>query len=178
VSRRPTLAAAMAAWNPNAPQGSSFPNQRPANDPWLTAMVDEGIKFWAKRGVTVPADTAVDVADDLATGDNLVAGARALRDQNRIVLDGRNVGLELQRARSSRRSTADRRAALGRLGQIIYHELGHVGGIANHTETGLMSLEHGAEVPWEAKLLAHKLIPHSTRPAATPTQRRRFATDG
>jgi hypothetical protein len=137
-----------------------YQGQRPADDPILDALVAAGTKFWAKRGVYFPPGVAVDVADDLRDADTAAAvGGRGYVGGNRLVLDGYNTGVELRRARSKRQSVKYRRKAIQRLGEIVAHELGHVGGIAEHTPDGLMGPEVGRNTPYEVRVASRKLVP-------------------
>ena len=81
----------------------------------------------------------------------------------RIALEGRMLGNALRRARSTKRSTATKRAAVERLGQLIFHELGHVGGEQHEGGAGLMSEYTGTEVPWDVRVLARKLVPRDVK---------------
>jgi hypothetical protein len=154
----------------------TYLNQRPANDPILNALKEAGIKHWAERGVYLSPDTKLEVADDLRDTDTGsyggFAGARGYVGQGRLVLDGRNAGIELRRARSKHQSTRSRRQAIERLGEIITHELGHVSGITEHSAAGLMSPQSGNNVPWTVRVKARELVPRSKvklkRPRGTP----------
>lgn len=149
--------------DPSKPPSAQYPGQRRANDPWLAALRDVGYEFWRKRGVAVPPTLEVDVADDLEIDDAAPAGVLArgwfpdADPSGRIALRGYDAGVDLRRARSGRRSVGERRAALEHLATLMFHEMGHAGGV-QHTPTGLMDPTADA-VPWEAKQLIRRLIP-------------------
>lgn len=153
-----------AAWDPSAPQGSQFPGQRTVNDPYLNALRDAAVNFWAKRNVTVPANVAIDIASDLdAAGDPLSPKARAYdptpeNPAGRVVLNNALIGSDLRYARSERRPWAQRRDLLGSLATVLFHEFGHVGGLEHPADgKGLMG---GEEVlPWDARAVIRDLIP-------------------
>lgn len=155
------------AYAREAAPGAQFPNQRQVQDPWVLGLRDAGVEFWRRRGVNVPASTVVDVADSLDVGDGAPAGgrgfARSVDPGGRLVLDGRNTGTELAWARSRRLPTRDRRRALGRLAAIVFHELGHVGGIAGHSQGGLMSPQQ-RPTPYDAQRLISQWIPRTAVP--------------
>lgn len=133
---------------------SLYPGQRPVNDPWVNALRDEGVKFWEHRGVKVNPD--VQVADDLGTGDpGTVINGRGSAAGGSI-LNSRNLGIELRRARSRRRGKSERRQALERVAWTLFHELGHSGGL-HHTPDGIMGPESN-DIPYEAKILIRKMI--------------------
>lgn len=162
--------AGASTWNPNAPAASRWPGQKQVVDPWLLSMRDAGIKFWAKRGVTISPQTALDIATDLRVknGDPDIINARGSKDPTdpsggRIVLDNWNTHRLMKQARNKRKKTSTRRQALNDLSEIIFHELGHIGGL-DHTQGGIMNESYLDEtIPWEGRVLTHKLIPRSKR---------------
>jgi hypothetical protein len=142
-------------FNPYGPPGSQYPGQRPANDPWIQALVSAAAEFWGRRGVKtdkIDVDVADDVDDALAVGFN-----PSVHGQSRITLDGDEVGMLLANARNQKYSVRGRRRNLQNLGKVIFHEVGHVGGL-EHGEAGLMD-EFASEMPWDARVLSRKLIP-------------------
>ncbi len=169
-----TIAAAalaqIAAFNPAAPPGQSYPGQRPINDPWISEMALAATKFWRARNVTVPDSIKIDVANNLRTNDADVDDAAArgfLPDparpgEHRLVLNGRRLGQDLGKARSTQRAVRARRAVLEQVAATIFHEVGHVSGLQHGNDGGVMDT---AQVPWEARKLARRLIPRSPRPA-------------
>lgn len=140
-----------------AAAAASYPKQRPANDPWLTKLMQAGEQFWRGRGVNVPDGVRLTVADSVkdTPGDDSLG--RALDGQ--LYMDGNYVGRQLALARSRSYSTRDRRSALNALARVMFHELGHVGGLG-HTQSGLMDHDTTREeTPFEAAHLARMLIP-------------------
>lgn len=146
-------------FNPYGPPGSQYPGQRPANDPWVQALVSAAAKFWAARGVPTGAiDT--DVADDL---DGVAVGfTPSVYGQSRIALDAKEAGTLLANARNRKYTVRGRRRNLQELGRVIFHEVGHVGGLP-HGDSGLMG-ELAADTPWDARVLSRRLIPRENEP--------------
>jgi hypothetical protein len=143
-----------------------YTGQRASTDPWLGALMNSGRKFWASRNVQLPDQIALDVADDLRTDDSehgVVLG-RAWSPQQqgeaRVALDSELVERTLRTARSRRRSTRDRRAALKELSSVLLHEMGHTGGVAHvEGEQGFMG-DGGAGdlVPQETAQAIRRLV--------------------
>lgn len=135
---------------------ANYPGQRVVNDPWVDALRNEGIQFWGRRGVAIDPNTQVEVADNLGTGDpGTVINGRGAQ-AGKPILNSRNLGIELRRARSRRRGKSERRQALERVAWTLFHELGHVGG-QHHTPDGIMGPESN-DIPYEAKILIRKMI--------------------
>lgn len=148
--------AVVSVYNPNAPEGQRYTNRRPINDPYLNALRDSGAEFWRRRGLTVP-DLSFSVADDLdEEGQHLGILGRA-NTSGQVTLESRATGIELRRARSKRRSTREKRKALERLAETIYHEIGHTAGM-QHSADGVMG-DTNTELPYDAEVLIRKLIP-------------------
>lgn len=166
MKRRPTALGRAAAFDPVS---GRYPNQRPLNDPWLTAMMGTGAEFWRKRGVDVPAGVPLYAADDLKVQDSepYSPGARGFDKREpgggRVVLLGSSTKALLGQARSRRLPVRMRRQAFQSLAQLVTHELGHVGGLG-HTP-GVMDekVALGGGTPWDMRLLSHKLIPRGRR---------------
>jgi hypothetical protein len=124
-------------------------------------MERAAVQHWRERGVQVPS-VPIDVASDLRDSDGADATGRG--GDGRVVVSDAYVAQMLNRARSRRRTTRDRRQAFQRLGEVIAHEYGHVGlggGTADHTPNGLMAPyldESQAAVPWEIVHLSRRLI--------------------
>ena len=140
--------------------GWRYPNQRPSGDALIEALRQASVRHWAQRGIQV-GDATVDVADDLRGPDShgLSPIGRGYTDERRLVLDGNKVGQLLARARGRHRTVGDRRDAAERVGHAIAHELGHVGGIVEHTPSGLLSAQAGSDtVPWEVRKAVRSLI--------------------
>lgn len=143
-----------------------YPNQRALGDPWVSQMRDLGAAFWNKRGVNVPAGVPLYSASDLKAQDSdpySVNGRGFAQHEpggGRLVLLDRNTNTLLGRARNRKLSTRMRRQAFGSLGQLVTHELGHVGGLP-HEEAGVMNetITPGDATPWDMRLLARRLIP-------------------
>lgn len=158
------------AFNPNAPRSAAYPNQRRVNDPILNAIFQASQKFWQARHVDTTG-TSFDIADGLGEADTRgVAGGVGLSKKvygdARVILDSRETGIRLNRIRSKRRSPSERRQQILILGQMIAHELGHVGGLG-HTPTGLMSeYTDPKNVPYEIRQLARHLIKGKDNPKA------------
>lgn len=157
----PTASASQ--WNPNAPQNAQFPGQRTVNDPYLNALRDAAVGYWARRNVTIPANVTLDVADNLlgVQGDTFTPQGRAWAPTpenpgGRIVFDWSNIRDDMRFAHSRRQPTLQRRDVLGRIATVLFHEMGHVGG-QEHTETGLMAGDYG--VPRDARIAIRALIP-------------------
>jgi hypothetical protein len=161
--------ASYALWNPSQPPGRNLPDERPLCDPWVDQMRAAAIRFWAARGVTVP-EFAIDQADDLirTEGDDQHGGlgrAPYPDDPNgRIILNSRSVRIPLNRARSQRRPVKEKRFNFSLLATFVFHEAGHVGGLA-HTAHGLMqaSARCYEQIPWDARVLAKALIPDAPK---------------
>jgi hypothetical protein len=156
---RPTLKAKAAAFDPAT---GLYTGQRPANDPWLSAIMESGRSFWASRGVTIPDQIQVDVADDLRESDqdDWAPEARGWQDgSGRIALDARMTRRTLAQARS-RRPTAKRRAALKVLAATLLHEMGgHTGGLPHVEDEGFMGARSGAGVvPEETARVIRRLV--------------------
>lgn len=149
-----------------------YQNERPVNDPWLNELMSAGQQFWKSRGVNLPP-TSFNVAEGLGEG---VAGRGDTDGSGRFIVDSRETGIELTRARSKRRSASERRKALQRLARTIFHELGHTGGI-QHTSDGIMG--PGADVlPYDAEVLIRKLIPRGKKQPRRRGPIRGSSTDG
>jgi hypothetical protein len=171
---RPTLKAKVAAYDPAT---SRYTGQRSANDPWLTTIMDSGRQFWASRGVTLPDQIALDVADDLrdSDADSFDVGGRAWNPQEhgqaRVALDAKIVGQALAAARSRRRPTRERRTALKELAAILLHEMGHTGGVdhVEGDEPGFMGPKRqGDLVPQETARVIRRLV--KRRPGERPAR--------
>jgi hypothetical protein len=156
---RPTLKAKAAAFDPAT---GLYTGQRPANDPWLSAIMESGRSFWASRGVTIPDQIQLDVADDLRQSDSedYRPEGRGWQDgTGRIALDARMVRQSLARARSQRRPTAKRRVALRELASTLLHEMGHTGGLPHVEDEGFMGARSGAGVvPEETARVIRRLV--------------------
>lgn len=144
----------------------SYANERAANDPILAQIARDGRAFWQRRGVYVPDDLRVDVADNLADRDYssgvIARGMDNRYGQPRLVLDSYKAGRLLALARSRKLSVQQRRDAVWRLGQIMYHEEGHAAGIQDHTPSGLMAADPSRPAtPWEVRQYARKIIPNA-----------------
>lgn len=161
-------------YDANAPSGKSFPGQQPYDDPWVKNLVTDGVNFWAKRSVRIPGQVAIDVADDLedvSANPRNVAGrgwtpSTAKDGTARIALRRDYINSLLKTARDNRYSTKDRRTALKKAAVIIYHELGHAGGL-DHTEGGLMGAEGDitnpndySKIPYSSVKVIRKLLPY------------------
>jgi hypothetical protein len=130
-----------------------YPNQRPAHDPWIDALVQSAVKFWHDRNVNV-SNSYTDVASNLGSGVN----GRGYFNEGRIVLNGKETGARLAVARNKKYSVAGRRRNLQELARTIFHEVGH-DQLPDHTEQGLMNAWGGDDPPWDAQRLSRKLIP-------------------
>jgi hypothetical protein len=165
---KPRLSAKAAAFDPAT---GKYTGQRQANDPWLAALMDSGRAFWASRGVQLPEQIHLDVADDLrqSDADFQKPVGRGWRDgSGRIALDAEMVGQSLARARSRRRPTAQRRVALKELAATLLHEMGHTGGLPHVEDEGFMGARSGAGlVPQETARLIRRLVPR--RPGEKPS---------
>ena len=117
-----------------APAGaSSFPDERPANNPTLDAMVAEvGIPFWMSRGLTPCAVPEVMLAPDLG---EFVGYA-----------DGCRIWIKTEELRAAQR---DPRSSEPYLCLLVVHELGHTAGLG-HSETGVMAAQ-ASDVPWDCR---------------------------
>lgn len=171
--------ARLADYNPNAPDSQAFPGQQTFNDPWVSALINDGIDFWNKRNTPMPSSIIVDRADDLETVSSQpqgVAGrgwaASTTKDGlSRLVLKSDYINGLLTTARNESYPVKYRRRALKRLAAVVYHELGHVGGAQHSTDgKGLMGAgldlsnpEDYSTIPFSAAVLIRKLIPHKTR---------------
>lgn len=177
MSRLPKkqVAARLAAYNPAAPNGQSYPGQRPMSDPWVDQFVRMSQDFWRQRGVAVPDRISVDVADDLRINDGDAtgpAGRGGINGEARIALDGKWLGTQLGRARSSRRSTKTRRQALSAVAALVAHEVGHAAlgqADADHTDTGLMAAQ-AKETPYEMLREVRRLVPRRPGERAAPAK--------
>lgn len=146
-----------------------YPNQQALADPWVAAMRNTGAEFWRKRGVDVPAGVPMYTADDLRLQDSEAntPGARGFDKSSagggRVVMLGSSTNALLRQSRNRRLPVQMRRQAFQSLGQLVTHELGHVGGL-EHTP-GVMDLAGslGDATPWDMRLLSHRLIPRQRR---------------
>jgi hypothetical protein len=166
---RPTLKAKAAAFNPGAPQGAQLPGQRPASDPWLAALMESGREFWASRGVQLPENVPLDLADDLRLQDSDTfhpdgrGWSRAVDGQDRVALRSGYVAERLSAARKRQAPTRARRSALKEVAALLLHEMGHVGGLhtdGTHQEPGqgFMALNAGQHVPQETARVIRRLV--------------------
>jgi hypothetical protein len=159
------------------PATGRYTGQRAANDPWLDALMQSGRAFWATRNVQLPEQIALDVSEDLSGPDTdgtpgrVVARGWSVKDNGeaRIALDAGFVDRQLRRARSQRRATGERRAALRELASKLIHEQGHVGDVA-HTEgdeAGFMGAYGAGDlVPQEVARTVRRLV--KRRPGEKP----------
>lgn len=156
---------------PGAPPSGQYTGQRPTDEPWLQDLLRAGRGFWATRGVQVPERIALDISDDLRNTDDdpFVSGRGwdpSKYGEARIALDSGLVSRQLARARSQRRSTAERRDALKLLASTLLHEQGHVGGVTHSGDGGFMGaygpeeMPHGAQpIPQEVAREIRRLVP-------------------
>jgi hypothetical protein len=136
-----------------------YPNERPAGDPWVTAMVDEAVSEWAARGLPGPRPEVI-LADSLMDTDGIDALGRA---DGRVVLKASYVGSLLGQARRPLRGyrrwerLQHRRLHLRAVYRVILHEVGHLRGLM-HTDNGsIMDPESGTEKVGAA--IAMRLVP-------------------
>ena len=117
-----------------APAGAvSFPDERPAHNPTLDAMVAEvGIPFWVGRGLAPCAAPDVMLAPDLGEFVGYAQGCRIWIKTE-----------ELQAAQEDPRSFEPY------LCLLVVHELGHTAGLG-HSETGVMAAA-ASDVPWDCR---------------------------
>lgn len=157
----------------------SYRGQATADLPEFRLMVDVGIDFWAHRGVAITLPVELLVADDVGDaedglGETPYAGtvrARAIsaRDYgvNRLVFR-RDWIDEMRAEMSTRHDLFDRRASAAHVCALLWHELGHIGGLAQpqiidgrwvdtHPAEGLMSEQ--LTTPSECIGLARRGIP-------------------
>lgn len=148
------------AFNPNAPRSAAYPNQHRVNDPILNAIFAASQKFWQARHVDTTG-TSFDTADRLSETDTWTGGVafdKKTYGDSRIILDNRQTRMRLRSIRNKHNTPSARREQILVLGQMIAHELGHVGGLG-HTPTGLMSAyTDPRNVPYEIRQLARHLI--------------------
>jgi hypothetical protein len=110
---------------------TSFPDERPAHNPTLDAMVAEvGIPFWVGRGLTPCAVPEVMLAPDLG---EFVGYA-----------DGCRIWIKTEELQAAQRQPRESEPYLCLL---VVHELGHTAGLG-HSETGVMAAQ-ASEVPWD-----------------------------
>lgn len=144
-------------YDPNKPPGYSYPGQTPANDPWIDALVQAGVEFWGRRGVTVPPDVARDAATNLDSAVGRGWGSQQGSDRRFAVLTD-YADQALKDARNHVYLTRERRESLRPLMETIFHELGHVGGLP-HSMGGLMDGNGVKSTPHEGMRLIRRLIP-------------------
>ncbi len=151
------------------PATQRYTGQRAMNDPWLAKIMGSGQEFWASRGVQLPKQIALDVADDLRGDDTVDGGLVAGRawsekdyGQARVALDAGMVRQTLKTARDKRRTTRDRREALQRLASTMLHEMGHAGNVEHREgeDAGFMGPNGGGTlVPQETARVIRRLLP-------------------
>jgi hypothetical protein len=176
----------------NAAEPPAYPGQRTAALPELRTMIHAGVGFWAQRNVTIAEPVELLVADDVGDaqdglGETPFSGevfgrSIAARDYgvNRIVL-------RADWAREMLREMRDRvvgRVYAAHACAVLWHELGHIGGLANpqfvdgrwidgHPASGLMS--QSLEIPGDCQVLARRLSrasSSSSRPTPESVARR------
>lgn len=131
----------------------------------LDGLMSAAEEFWKQRGVNIPGDVALDVADGVGADDAEHAVGRGMsmaRDgSNRVVMDSHALGGMLASARNGRRSVGARRRALSKLGGLLAHELGHVADLPHTANEGVMDpgLALRSQIPWGIRLKARELIP-------------------
>lgn len=140
-----------------------YANERLVNDPIIQRLARDGRAFWQRRGVYVPDNLPVNVADNLAdkdySGGVFGRGLDNRYGQPRVVLSSYQAGRLLARARSRKLTVAQRRDAIWQLGQGVYHEEGHAAGIESHTVSGLMAPSPGRDAtPWEVRQYAKEIV--------------------
>ncbi len=164
AATKPVAVAKSAEYFANNPPASQFTGQRPApNNPILGRIMDEGRRFWSTRGVQLPENISLDVADDLREDPNgepvLGRGWDTNQGGPRIAVDNSWLEGLLDIANNKRIATIQRRAALKRIASSLLHEQGHVGAVPHIEGEGFMR-DGGAGdlVPQEMASLVRKLI--------------------
>jgi hypothetical protein len=180
------LTAAPAARADTPPQ---YPDQRPIAPADLRAMVYTGVGFWAERYVTITGPVQLAVADDVGDAQDGLAESPFSGEVFGRSLAARDYGVNrivfrsdwLRAMRREMRDPTLGRTYTAYVCAVVWHELGHIGGLANpklvngswvdgHPATGLMSQQ--MTVPGDCRGLANQL---ARRPRAP---RRRSSTTG
>lgn len=175
--------ARIADFNPNVPSSQAYPGQRPLIDPWVNTLIRDGIEFWKERGVTIPQNVSVDLASDLEINSAQPEGIAGRgwypetlqgNSNPRIALREDYYNSLIKVARSRSFNTKDRRTALKKLASIIYHELGHVGGVPHSEDSNSLMASRGdmgVTVPFSSEVIVRGLIP---RPKRRVTRKRTY----
>ena len=124
-----------------APAGAtSFPDERPAHNPTLDAIVAEvGLPFWQGRGLSPCAAPELLLAPDLGPYVGYAEGCR--------------IWIKTEELRTAQREP---RAWEPYLCLIVLHELGHTAGL-EHAETGVMAAQ-ASEVPYDCRRWVHRRV--------------------
>lgn len=112
---------------------SDIQGQRPYHHPAIEKMKDDAIDWWEARGVPIPCDPAIDIADKLPDGFIAMAIYPSFYDDCRILLRASQVFELIYRVNKVYKRNGWYRHARVEYAwfcQVMYHEMGHIGGKA------------------------------------------------